>query len=89
MRSVIAGSEPCWLFASKLVADFPQEVLAPPDLALVFDSLRGEAIHDAEDATALLGFGQNDLRRVVSAELGACERAIPRGILCSSAFPEA
>lgn len=52
------------ILRSQFVADLPQEVLAPVDLLLVLDALRGEAVHHAEDATALFGFGQDDLRGV-------------------------
>ena len=49
---------------SQLVADLPQEVLPPLDLALVLDALRREPVHHAQDATALLRLGQDDLRGV-------------------------
>src|SRR5262249_35167041 len=53
---------------SQLVPDLAQEVLAPLDLALVLDALRGEPVHHAQDASALVGFGQDDLRGVERVE---------------------
>ena len=49
---------------SQFVTNLAQEVLAPLDLVLVFDTLRGEPVHHAQDASPLVRLGQNDLRGV-------------------------
>jgi hypothetical protein len=58
------------LLSSLLVADLPQEFIPPLDLTVALDAFRCEAVHDAEDATALLHVGQDNLRGVGSGAEG-------------------
>src|SRR5579871_5868948 len=45
---------------SQLVADLPQEVFPPLDLALILDALGAEPVHHAQDGPPLLCLGQDD-----------------------------
>jgi hypothetical protein len=50
--------------ALQFVTNLPEELLTPFDVRLGFHSLGREAIHDAHDAAALGGLGNEHLGRV-------------------------
>jgi hypothetical protein len=59
--AAVNGGKPDLALPSQLVADLPQEILPPLNLPFIFDALRREPVHHAQDAPALIRFGQDDL----------------------------
>jgi hypothetical protein len=58
--------------ASQLVADLPQQVLAPGNSCLIFYAPALAAVNDTENATSLIGLGDRDfdgIRRQTSGTL--------------------
>ena len=49
---------------SQLIPNLPQQALPPLDFSVALDSLGREAVHHAQDAAALLGFGEDHFGRI-------------------------